>query len=346
MIKAFPDEPQILLEFAAHDFDDMTKKLKEIKKVAQESGVPIISAMGKFQFMDESWGCNWNPVGQLHHALAICLSAVYCGKAVVMTQENMPTASFMIGVEVFHSTTKYHFTNEALHDDIGELFVEILRGMCDRTDEAGVIVEYKAPKHSHLFDDIEPYMVFPAPTPVKDSFKKLYDSGVVNGLAKNLSQKVDIKIITESDISKQLKLFQHNVDKIEKQFEHLSKKVKNTDIVIEKLEQLKFEFATGGWIGANPSNPPPKGSGYSDSGRLLKEKFPGINTVVKHPCKCDNADDTIHNVIMHLNDCSGHGKSKKNLKLQEIWEEPAWTREQIADWTETLDVNLELKEEV
>lgn len=369
MIKAFPDEPQIPKGFAAHDFDDMTKKLKEVKKVAQESGVPIISAMGKFQFIDEPWGSpKFNESSEVQHALVICLNAIYAGKAEVISELHWPTESTMFGVKVFHAMVKYTCANELLYDDPGAIFIETLKGMCDQVDKAGVIVEYKMPKNMNLFqtDNIGPEEAIISATPVKDSFKKLSDSGVVDVLAGNLTNKYSVKVIETGNILDQIKMFQQKLGKIEKQLGPLAKSAEKSKLALEKMElatqDLKKQFATGGWVDGIENLAAilnehhsiiPKSSGYSDSGRLLKEKFPGINTVVRHPCQCLIADDTIHNIIMHLNDSSGHGKYQSGLKFMgkvlkqdEYWEYPAWTREQIADWTETLDVNLELKEEV
>lgn len=90
-----------------------------------------------------------------------------------------------------------------------------------------------------------------------------------------------------------------------------------------------YYFKTGGPIKADPNDP-----------SVLSQKLPGVNQVVKHPrisesgCDCyyDSYDEgaglgkyTIRNLVMHLND------------------EHRWTREQIADWLETLDVDLSFK---
>lgn len=62
----------------------------------------------------------------------------------------------------------------------------------------------------------------------------------------------------------------------------------------------------------------------------LRRVLPGIHSLVRYPCDCcrDTYKDKgfiLQNVIIHLND-----KAK-------------WTREQIADWLESLDVDLEFK---
>jgi hypothetical protein len=65
----------------------------------------------------------------------------------------------------------------------------------------------------------------------------------------------------------------------------------------------------------------------SEELRMLSKQLPGISETVKLPCEhtylYDMAgyDITLYRAIVHLNDMCG------------------WTREQIADWIETLDVN-------
>lgn len=73
---------------------------------------------------------------------------------------------------------------------------------------------------------------------------------------------------------------------------------------------------TGGVISS--SNKPSVGADSRIS------SLPGINEVVKHPVT--GIKTTLSRVIQNLND--GHG----------------WTREQIADWVETLDIDIEFKD--
>lgn len=88
------------------------------------------------------------------------------------------------------------------------------------------------------------------------------------------------------------------------------------------------QWAKGGYIGIIKTPiPPPVDNGLSTMARQL----PGINEIVKCPCgehlssNVLDYTDTIFHIIIHLND------AKK------------WTREQIADWLETLDVDLKFK---
>lgn len=81
-------------------------------------------------------------------------------------------------------------------------------------------------------------------------------------------------------------------------------------------------------ISPEPMGPKPKpapyvpspNSGYGDSGRLLGSVLPGLSASVTCP-ECSTAG-TLDSVIIHVND--GHH----------------WTRERIADWLDTLDVDL------
>lgn len=61
----------------------------------------------------------------------------------------------------------------------------------------------------------------------------------------------------------------------------------------------------------------------------LSERLPGVDRIVKFPCKCVSPkhrfEDTLFRVIIHLND------------------EVKWSREAIADWIESLDINTEFK---
>lgn len=75
------------------------------------------------------------------------------------------------------------------------------------------------------------------------------------------------------------------------------------------------------------------GEKSADSPSTLAEKLPGVDEIVKHPPAadtnklnvfCDSAS-RLKNMIMHLND---HHK---------------WTREQIADWVDSLDIDTRFK---
>lgn len=99
------------------------------------------------------------------------------------------------------------------------------------------------------------------------------------------------------------------------------------------------QYSKGGWFGPTGSFPEPP------SGKAIKKKvavntadvslLPGIKERVTHPrpfpddviidCKSFPQGGTIRDVIIHLNDIH------------------RWTREQIADWLETLDVDLRFK---
>jgi hypothetical protein len=82
---------------------------------------------------------------------------------------------------------------------------------------------------------------------------------------------------------------------------------------------------SGGYISAGPfsigTHQP--GGDVSTSLSLKSQRLPGIKEQVKHPVALHEAVEyTLHEVIISLND------SYK------------WTREEIADWLETLDINI------
>lgn len=65
----------------------------------------------------------------------------------------------------------------------------------------------------------------------------------------------------------------------------------------------------------------PGGSGYQDSGYMLSKALPALSKQVLSPCDHDGVD-LLEAVIIHLND------------------RHKWSREQIADWLDSLDVDL------
>lgn len=65
----------------------------------------------------------------------------------------------------------------------------------------------------------------------------------------------------------------------------------------------------------------PGGSGYQDSGRMLSKALPALIKEVLSPCDHGGVD-LLEEVIIHLND------------------RHKWSREQIADWLDSLDVDL------
>lgn len=67
-----------------------------------------------------------------------------------------------------------------------------------------------------------------------------------------------------------------------------------------------------------PKNP----TGYADSGWRLSEALPALAQEVKVPCDHYGVKVDLQNIIIHLNDSH------------------EWTREQIADWLDTLDLDL------
>ena len=62
---------------------------------------------------------------------------------------------------------------------------------------------------------------------------------------------------------------------------------------------------------------------------FLAKMLPGVKETVRYPCDCcmTYKNDTLYHVIIHLNDTCG------------------WSRERVADWIETLDVDTTFKSE-
>lgn len=96
-------------------------------------------------------------------------------------------------------------------------------------------------------------------------------------------------------------------------------------VVAKYLEQVagvsidQYQYATGGVI----VNVPTAGVAVNPIGEL-KKIIPNIGTNVETPCLCGVAAMDICHVVMHLND------------------QHEWSREKIADWLDTLDVDLSL----
>lgn len=61
---------------------------------------------------------------------------------------------------------------------------------------------------------------------------------------------------------------------------------------------------------------------YGDSGYLLCRAMPAINRSVEFPCACGRLPGSVLDAVIHLNDGD------------------RWSREAIADWLDTLDIDL------
>jgi hypothetical protein len=356
-IEKKPQIPDIDMDSVAFNFGDLMIKAMLAKKLAAESGEAVImSAQGKFQFMDDDWSqFAPNPFHygeEFQHALVICLNAVYQGQAEVEMFEEFQHDRVGFKAKVRWETVTYVVLAEAMQLKTGEMFYDVLQGMCDTVDKSGVLMEYKMPKLNLAKmspDDKFPDIVFPKATPVTDSFKKLQESGVVAALANGLQKGCSVKGITASDAAKAISKFQNQMEKFDGHIKKLEIATMQLNENVMELEQKLKQ--TGGWIEPMMLNGQQH---YADSGVLLAQKFPGIKELAITPCKCGRGSDTIHDIIIHLNDSPGHGKVHTTKKaFQKIggfgetstYEEPAWTREMIADWLETLDVKLELKED-
>lgn len=93
-------------------------------------------------------------------------------------------------------------------------------------------------------------------------------------------------------------------------------------------------------VHGNTSLSAPPAPHVEDHSRLANElinAMPGLNEKVVSPCACTpwrDGSDTVQVVIMHLND--GHHPTRGSLRVD------PWSRERIAQWTETLPFDLTL----
>jgi hypothetical protein len=93
----------------------------------------------------------------------------------------------------------------------------------------------------------------------------------------------------------------------------------NPDDPTVEVQDHPVTYATA----AEETPPVHSGQSYADSGRILAALMPDIHATVKYPCACSGIlNNSVHDVIIHLNDTD------------------RWTRERIADWLDTLDLNL------
>lgn len=76
------------------------------------------------------------------------------------------------------------------------------------------------------------------------------------------------------------------------------------------------------WAATKPTTAKPSAD-YTESGSILAQVMPATLSSVGYPCDCKTyMENSVQRVIIHLND---HDK---------------WTREQIADWLDTIDLDL------
>lgn len=91
-------------------------------------------------------------------------------------------------------------------------------------------------------------------------------------------------------------------------------------------EQCKDNHADLPTVSQQASAPVPSGS--QSVSEELAEVFSNVREYVQVPCSCTRYEDTglkVHVLVVHLNDFHN------------------WTRERIADWLDTLDLDLTLK---
>lgn len=115
----------------------------------------------------------------------------------------------------------------------------------------------------------------------------------------------------------------------------------NIDSPIMKSFYAETGYDTGLWLSENEFK---GGETFAaqpylgNSGTLMKSICPALNEIVKLPCGCLDENhmplkNRLEKVIIHLNDRDEHMGVKKE-----------WSREEIADWLESLDVDLTLRD--
>lgn len=122
-------------------------------------------------------------------------------------------------------------------------------------------------------------------------------------------------------------------EQTEQQVKLLSKSLEDAIGTSKSQLYLSKKATTGKYSTFKIANPPLTQQPHSKSltvavPRAMSEAFPGLQEVVNCPCDCLGTA-TIYYLIQHLNDTHEE-----------------WTRERIADWLETLDVKLEMKQDV
>lgn len=117
-------------------------------------------------------------------------------------------------------------------------------------------------------------------------------------------------------------------------------------ITPEKLkEEVKGQFPEVNSYNQTPNNPwgeTPKHKVLprpKSVATTMEELVPALSKTVRCPCKCSDEDmeTSLQHVIIHLND-THHPKKVTRLAIND-----PWSRERIADWLESLDVDLQIK---
>lgn len=153
----------------------------------------------------------------------------------------------------------------------------------------------------------------------------------INWIAEKLqvpeSTEVIVNIHAESDIPEKIKKWSQQFDTVSYNTKKIFSGIENYSLPDEYYEKQKQLYAQS-WLVDDfetyDLKVPKPDPGFSSLANLL----PGINEIVKCPCECERFENglgKIKEIIIHLND------SHK------------WTREAIADFLDTLDVDLNFK---
>lgn len=309
LVKIDPPESSLTVE----KITELTSKFKTIKDSAKEASKKMNSFVGDWNLKSK----NPHPVEKICMNLARCASKIYGPNNVVMDwHSSMASMVHTVGIRVQkpgEPLNKYQwvfkFTDEFLWqwDEQGD------------SEKASKTIFLKMLQDmcSHFDKHFELSFALPV------SHKMWMQDGDPWNLEPNTTQSSYEFLRTTGFIDKVYKYW--NV-------------VQEEGGPILKSWFAETGFETDFWLKDNESENFFKPPIMSNSGTLMKKICPGLTEIVNLPCGCWSVPgiplkNTVEKVIIHLNDRDEHMGVKKE-----------WSREEIADWLESLDVDLTLRD--
>jgi len=297
------------------DFSNSYQKLKvkclELAEAAKTSNAAIISATQQFS--------NWNhSVEKMTDCLAQAAAYLWGESAVTkewLSDYATMTHSIYIEAQILGNPCWFwmKFTEEYFFDDDKNKFFDLLKDMCASMDKQMPMLYALTTKSSDLasWDNLD--LAF---SKTNSSFEYLRNKGYLEQLDwywDNPKIPFPRQLAYQGGFYAAKDFWFNNIQEGSKLYE---------------IEQTQYQ--NSGYL---------ETEGYSDSGRLMHSICPGLKEKVKLPCGCLNELKTetlvthLDRAIIHLNDFTIHNGVKKE-----------WTREEIADWLESLDVDLTLRD--
>jgi hypothetical protein len=322
MTKEFPKKTHIIskidIDSVSFDFGGMTAGMLAMKKTAQESGEAIISA---FQYTEPEWLLPHDAIKKMADYLGQAAAHLWGVDNVTKEWHYHPKTdmfSLAISVMAMQKTSIFamKFTSEYfIGNNTKDAFFDTLRKMCMTCDDKLHIMYALHNAHSIFAKDVGDIDQVASTFPhTMQSYEYLKSKGYLDQLDffwDNPNGYYPYKRARQFGI----------MNDVNKDWWHHG--VKKGDIV----PKFDKDLATGGHMG---------GDDYGDSAVLLREICPGLNEKVKYPCGCKmglSTSNTIQAIIIHLNDKGYHENGSGE-----------WSREEIADWLESLDVDLSLRD--